>query len=113
MNYILSHKDTFIQDAERRIGVLKKYGLLEKEMQNNLSNWEKNHNIWCGILFVGSSEHLPEAKSMINDQLDKGNDRIKCAFVGHSVIKNGKLNLSKENFVSVDAFVKPTYTGVS
>ena len=113
MNYILSHKDTFIQDAERRIGVLKKYGLLEKEMQNNLSNWEKNHNIWCGILFVGSFEHLSGAKVMIKEHLDKVKDNIKCAFVDHNVIKGGKLNLSKENFVSGDAFVEPKYIGVS
>ena len=113
MNYILSHKDTFIQDAERRIGVLKKYGLLEKEMQNNLSSWEKKHNIWCGILFVGSSEHLSGAKVMIKEHLDKVKDNIKCAFVDHNVIKGGKLNLSKENFVSGDAFVEPKYMGVS
>ena len=113
MNYILSHKDTFIKDAERRIGVLKKYGLLEKEMQNNLSNWEKKHNIWCGILFVGNSEHLSGAKDMIKEHLDKVKDNIKCAFVDHNVIKGGKLNLSKENFVSGDAFVEPKYMGVS
>ena len=82
-------------------------------MQNNLSNWEKKHNIWCGILFVGSSEHLSGAKVMIKEHLDIVKNNIKCAFVEHNVIKGGKLNLSKENFVSVDAFVKPTYTGVS
>lgn len=46
---------------------------------------------------------------MIKEHLDKVKDNIKCAFVEQNDIKGGKLNLSKENFVSGDVFVEPNY----
>lgn len=111
MRYILSHKDVFIADTTRRLDVLEGYGLLENEMLSNLKKWRETKAIWCGILFVGKENQLTEAKSMIQSYaLSLGSD-IKCAFVGTDVIKNHKLKLSSEVFLSNDIFVSESYKG--
>ncbi len=111
MNYILSHQEVFIKDANRRLSALKKYGLLEPEMTPNIEKWERDHQIWCGILFVGKKDRLSEAKRMVKKELNTQN--IRCCFVDTSVIKDRRLNMRSEIFVSDETFVSPNYKGES
>ena len=111
MNYILSHKEGFKRDVERRVGVLEKYDLLEPEMEGNLKAWHETKNIWCGILFVGNSINLDGAKDLVRQNIDAFQDGIKCAFVDIEIIKRGKLNLSKEIFVLPSTFLDDSYKG--
>ena len=112
MNYILSHKEKFLHDAERRVEVLLKYDLLEREMERNLDEWKKTKNIWCGILFVGKQEHLAGTKEMIKKQLESLKDGIKCAFVDSDIVYKGELNLSKDVFVLPRHFVEESFKGL-
>ncbi len=110
MSYILSHQEVFIEDVIRRLSVLKEFNLLEEEMRPNIDKWEKNHQIWCGILFVGSKDKLTEAKQMINKELND-NQCIRCCFVDTRVVKAGKLDMRSDIFVNKATFVSPDYYG--
>ncbi len=110
MNYILSHKDVFIKDVNRRLSVLKDYKLLEKEMEPNIDKWDKTHQIWCGIMFVGRDDKLVEAKQIIKKEL-RDTHNIKCCFINTNVVKEGKLNLRSDIFVRKEIFVSSDYHG--
>ena len=110
MNYILSHQEVFIEDVIRRLSALKEFDLLEEEMQPNIDKWEKNHQIWCGILFVGNEDKLVEAKRMINKELND-NQSIMCRFVGTEVVKESKLDMRSDIFVDKATFVSSDYYG--
>ena len=110
MNYILSHQDIFVKDVKRRLSVLKEYNLLEPEMKPNIDKWERNHQIWCGILFVGKDDKLAEAKQMINKEMSDIQE-IDCCFVNTNVVKEGKLNMRSDIFVNKTTFVSPDYYG--
>lgn len=110
MEYILSHQEVFIKDIVRRLSVVKDYDLLEPEMKPNLDKWENNHHIWCGILFVGEEDKLDEAKQMINKEINDGQD-IKCCFINKSVVKDKRLDLRSNVFVSKETFISSEYLG--
>ena len=112
MNYILSHTDVFRADAERRISVLQKYGLLEEEMLPNLKKWNENKRIWCGILFVGNEGHLSEAKQIMAGFNDIIGEDIRCSFIGTDVVKEKKLNLASDSFVTGKVFQSEEYHGI-
>ena len=110
MNYILSHRDVFIKDVNRRLSVLIEYDLLEPEMKLNMEKWERNHQIWCGILFVGKEEKLEEAKQMINKELSDNQD-IRCCFADTNVVKERRLNMKSDIFVKKGTFISSDYCG--
>ena len=112
MRYILTHKDIFAADAERRLDVLNRCGLLENEMLYNLEKWRVTNDIWCGILFVGQQGQVEESKEMIKTyKTQMGND-IKCAFVGLDVIKAHRLKLDSKVFLTTDMFMAEYYKGI-
>lgn len=110
MNYILSHQDVFIKDANRRLSVLKEYELLEPEMNPNIEKWEKDQQIWCGILFVGEKEaKINDAKELVKKETDT--QSIKFCFADTSVVKGRRLNMRSEAFVSDEEFLSSSYQG--
>ncbi len=112
MKYILSHVDIFRADAERRITVLQKYGLLENEMMPNLKKWNENKKIWCGILFVGNEGHLSGAKQIIREYEGIMGEDILCSFVGIDVVKSENLNFVSDSFVAGKEFQSKAYNGI-
>ena len=112
MKYILAHADVFVKDAERRINVLEKYELLEKEILPNLNKWREHKKIWCGILFVGNEEHLSGAKQKLKEFQDSMGGDIRCSFIGTDIVKSGKLNLASTSFVTVTEFQSKEYNGI-
>ena len=112
MKYILSHEDIFRADAERRISVLQKYGLIEQEMLPNLKRWNENKRIWCGLLFVGNEGHLSEAKQIVGKYGDMIGEDILCSFIGTEVVKTEHLNLVSDSFVIGKIFQSEGYNGI-
>lgn len=109
MNYILDHPDKFIEDADRRINVLSKYGLLDEALDGNLEVWRKEKNIWCGILFVGEEkEHRPGAVELVKNLDPTKLGDIKFSFIDRKFIDAKKIDLSSESFKSVGAFIGET-----
>ncbi|WP_026512173.1 hypothetical protein [Butyrivibrio sp. LC3010] len=110
MNYILSHPDVFISDADRRLSVLTEYHLIEPEMLTNQEKWIRNHQIWCGLMFVGTADKLDGAKRMIKKELSNIQN-IKCCFVDISAVRERRLNMKSDIFISKETFISSEYLG--